>query len=291
MSYDLFLKPKDGKFLEIDFKNYFANRKNYNLEGDQAWYENEETGVYFLFELQEPDDLEEGEEFYPVAFNMNFFRPSYFVNEAEPEVKKFINSFSLSVFDPQNNGMGTGEYNSEKLIEGWLHGNEFGYSAILKDNPEAHSLPSEVLQGMWEWNYNREQLQESVPDDVFVPKIMLLLSQGKPVTAAVWPDAIPSIIPEVDILLIGRKDLAPKKFFKKVEDTAIGKWLDFQPLLEKYKTKMESNGYYLFYKDVPKEIRDAVKALSPSDENLEGASYDRILDRELVDKYTGEVNE
>ena len=59
MSYDLFLKPKTGRFSQSDFKEYFSERKYYNLEGNQAWYENEDTGVYFLFEFQELSDVEE----------------------------------------------------------------------------------------------------------------------------------------------------------------------------------------------------------------------------------------
>ena len=123
MSYDLFMKPESGEFTADAFKTYFSGRNNYKLQGVQAWYENEDTGVYFLFEFQGAADAEEGEESYPVAFNMNYFRPSYFVHEAEPEVTAFINHFSMVVSDPQFEGMGKGSYQAEKFREGWNRGN------------------------------------------------------------------------------------------------------------------------------------------------------------------------
>lgn len=287
MSYDLFLKPENNKFSKGDFDRYFSGRKNYNVEGCQAWYQNEDTGVNFLFELQDESDRDENEEFYPVAFNMNYFRPSYFAYEAEPEVRSFINEFSMIVDDPQAHGMGIGEYSTEKFLKGWAYGNEFGYQSILRDHPDVATLPETVLKSVWEWNHNKEKLQNSVTDDVFVPRIMLLSYRGNVVTAVVWPDAIPSVIPEVDILLIGRKELAPRKLFKKVEDMAIARWSDFEPLLERHKTKMKNSGYYLYYESVPQEIQEAVKSLSASESELEGLANDQVLDRELVQKYVG----
>jgi hypothetical protein len=286
MSYDLFLRPKTGSFSQSDFDEYFSKRKFFNLEGNQAWYENEGTGVYFLFEFQEIEGIEENEIYYPVAFNMNYFRPSNFVIEAEPEVRAFIETHAMIVEDPQTNGMGTGEYNSEKFTNGWLHGNEFGYSAILKDHPEVSTLPQKKLHDAWKWNYKKEELQGSLSDDIFVPSIMFLSYRGIPVTAAVWPDAIPSVIPEVDVLLIGRIDLAPKKFFKKTEDMVVGDWEEFQPLLDMHKSKMHGNSYYMYYESVPKKIKKAIKNLKPSGEDeLQGLGKDQVLDREIVQKY------
>lgn len=284
MSYDLFMKPKNGDVLFEHFQSYFESRKNYSIEGPQAWYQNEETGVYFVFEYQ---GVEEGEEEnFPLAFNMNYFRPSFFVQEAEPEIREFISKFDLTVDDPQTNGMGVGEFSSEKFVSGWLHGNEFGYQSILRDNPEVHTLPSIQLEKVWAWNFSKERLQNEVTDDVFVPSIMIFNYQGKTVTACVWPDAIPSIIPPVDILLIGRKKLAQRKFFRKVEDMAIGTWNVVQPLLDRHKNKMQGEAYYLYYQAVPSEIKQKIRSLTPLDvATLERLSVDQVLNRELVQKY------
>lgn len=284
MSYDLFLKPRDEDFSLELFESYFKDRRNYSVEGLQAWYQNDDTGVYFAFEFQENEEIEE--ECFPIAFNMNYFRPSFFIQEAEPEVTAFVSRFDMTVEDPQVKGMGVGEYNSDKLVSGWLYGNEFGYQSILKDHSEVHSLPSNQLKKTWEWNYGREALQNDATDDVFVPSIMLLVYQQKIVTACVWPDAIPSIIPPVDILLIGRKDLAPRKFLKKTEDMVVGNWDEFQPLLESQKSKMLGEAFYMHYHKAPEQITKHIQQMKPIDLTaFERLSFDQVLDMELVEKY------
>jgi hypothetical protein len=53
LSYDLYLiSPGDGLTLD-QFTQYFASRPNFRVEGNQAWYQNEDTGTYFLFEYDE----------------------------------------------------------------------------------------------------------------------------------------------------------------------------------------------------------------------------------------------
>jgi hypothetical protein len=284
MSYDLFLKPKNGDLSKEQFDSYFQGRDEYNLEGSQAWYQNKATGVYFVFEYQEPEDNEPN--YYPITFNMNYFRPTYFVKEAEAEIIDFISRLDLEVDDPQTHGMGSGDFKADKFRSGWLHGNEFGYQSILKDHPEVFCLSTKKLEDCWSWNKNKESLQEHVADDVFVPSIMLLNYEGRVVTACVWPDAIPSIIPPVDILLIGRKELAPRKLFKKVEDMALGVWESVKPILEKHKVKMKGDAYYLHYQSVPMEIKKYIQTLNTFDiSSLERLSADQVLNEELVQKY------
>lgn len=284
MSYDLFLKPKSGDLSRDTFDSYFRDRDKYKLEGPQAWYQNEATGVYFVFEYK---DFEEGEVNHsPIAFNMNYFRPTYFVKEAESEVDDLVSAFDMEVEDPQTSGMGKGDFNADKFRSGWLFGNEFGYQSILKDHPQVFFLPTKKLEDFWLWNKNKDALQEQVTDDVFVPSIMLLKLEGRAVTACVWPDGIPSIIPPVDVLLIGRKELARRKLFKKTEDMAIGKWEIALPYLEKHKKKMQGDAYYLNYQTVPNEIKTYIQSLEAIDiSSLERLPVDQVLNEELVQKY------
>ena len=124
MSYDLFFV--EPKVTLEQFSEYFSDRKRYRVENAQAWYENEDTGVYFSFdysnEREEDPDAPDGN----VAFNMNFFRPHYFALEAEPEVQSIVNHFGFRVFDPQTHGMDDGPYSSDGFFAGWNHGNRFG---------------------------------------------------------------------------------------------------------------------------------------------------------------------
>src|SRR5438046_1840056 len=73
MSYDLFLSglPKAGKLRE-----WFSERGNYQVGDTQAVYQNEATGVYFTFGIEDKK----------IVFNLNYFRPSFYGLEAEIEV-------------------------------------------------------------------------------------------------------------------------------------------------------------------------------------------------------------
>ncbi len=53
MSYDLYFKSRkpESKPDAKAFAAYFKQRKNYEVTDKQAIYENEITGVYFIFDL------------------------------------------------------------------------------------------------------------------------------------------------------------------------------------------------------------------------------------------------
>ncbi len=117
MSYDLFLKSES--LTADEFESYFNSRPHYTLNGDQAFYENEDTGVYFSFDYA-PDELG------TVAFNLNYYRPHFFGLEAAPEVEAFVWAFNLTIDDPQIEGMSDGPFSVDGLLRGWNAGNRFG---------------------------------------------------------------------------------------------------------------------------------------------------------------------
>ncbi len=291
MSYDLHFSPRTGTLDAQQFEDYFRKRPNYKLQGSQAWYQNDDTGVYFSFEFNQADDSEEdGQPGFPVSLNINYYRPSYFILEAEPEVSEFVKAFDLTVFDPQTDGMGEGEYSKDLLISGWNHGNEYGYSAILR-NPEKLKdvpvLPTTTLHQIWKWNLNLRALQARIGDDQFVARAMFHRKDSHIGTFAVWPpDAIPIVMPRVDYILIGRDKLAPRRFLIKREDTALVSWEQANQAVHFEKYPEIGMGYSLKYEYPPTEILSLVKGL-PADRNaLSGLPADQVLDRELVDKFS-----
>ncbi|MEM8642315.1 MAG: hypothetical protein AAGG51_26385 [Cyanobacteria bacterium P01_G01_bin.54] len=284
MSYDLYLKPTRKDISLAQFRAYFAKREHYDLGKHQAWYENKNTGVYFSFSYS--DKGENGAEHFPIVFNINYCRPSFFVLEAEPEVTALISSFELTVYDPQVDGMGTGAYDGEKLITVWLAGNKLGYQAIVQAQSQVYSLPSSQLKKVWSWNYHKDELEDLLREDIFVPKILLMKYQEKPVTTCVWIDAIPAVIPPVDILIFFRINLAPENLPKNAEGVGISSWSEFQPLLDRHKAKMIGEAYSLTYPSVPREIQQKVKELPFVNlEDFESLPTDQVLDREIVQEY------
>lgn len=287
MSYDLYLKPRNGVVDQQKIVKYFSSRANYKVDPPQAWYMNEDTGVYFVFELQN-DQEDDGTESYPLALNINYFRPSNFIEEAEPEITAFVQAFDMVVLDPQNNGMGEGEYSPALLKTGWNEGNDFGYSAILRE-PENRqnlaSLPKALLFKAWSWNVDRQRLQNELGESKFVPRIMFIRLDGEVKTAAVWPDGIPIAVPEVDFLIVPRKDLAPRKLFRRAEDRTIVALNDALPILQKHAMKSALGVLILDYNTPTAEISKYVMSLPADKREIQGLVADQVLDRELVEKY------
>lgn len=287
MSYDLFFKPRAGSFESSRFNEYFSQRTHYKVDGTQAWYENEDTGVYFVFELQEEAEHEEGE-YFPVALNVNYFRPSPFGMEAEPEVKAFVDTFDMTVSDPQTHGMGDGEYSSELFLSGWNHGNEFGYAAILRDPANRDnliSLPTADLTSAWSWNFARHALQDVLGESKFVPRVMYMLIDGQPATAAVWPDGIPIAVPRVDYFLVPREELAPRRFLRRAKDQALVSQEQVLPIFRRFSTTRPDETLVLNYVNAPREIRTFVEGLPRNGREITGVAADKVLNRELVAKH------
>lgn len=288
MSYDLFFtSPKIS--LE-QFNGYFTNRPHYTVTNAQAFYENGDTGVYFSFDHNNQPPEDEDDIDHSVSFNLNYFRPHYFALEAEPEVTEFIRHFGCSILDYQNDGMETGPYSKEGFLNGWNHGNDFGYRAMLKDNPPSpapSSLATTNLEHIWQWNHNKESRQQQLGDDIFIPRVVFITVDGKLGSACVWPDAISTLIPSVDFLYILRKELAPKKWFKEPkEDFCIVPREAYTKALQSYTTnEFGLEAFKLPTVDTPNEIKQYVKDLKPFQGNIKRVDNDSVLNSELVKKY------
>lgn len=205
MSYDLYLYPDpDDPFDDADFRTYFQDRPGYLLldEGTpQAFYENEATGVYFSFVWSEPDEAgDPTEDPAHVLFNINYFRPGFFAEEAVEELAAFIERFVPMVEDPQLEGMGTDGFSREGFLRGWQAGNRLAVQTITKDgHGPAAMLSRDVLQKVWSWNIYRDRLQaafDAAGQDLFVPRVNVYVVEEDVRTGFVWSDRIPVIIPE-----------------------------------------------------------------------------------------------
>ncbi len=299
MSYDLYLKPRSGTLSADDFKKYFSSRPHYQVDIPSTLYQNEATGVYFVVDYrdismegleskEEQVDAESDEDgSFPIAVNINLFRPSYFIREIEPEITNLVRAFDMQAFDPQIAGESNWEYSREAFVNAWNSSNEFGYSAFLRDGDKSkiHSLASARLHNTWQWNFQKDALQARLGESVFVPSIFFLNIDGGVVTTAVWPDAIPIAAPPVDYYLVMRKDLAPRGWFSAKEDQTLLDVKNVAALFERHRRQTEREYLVLNYLEPPKELREFVRSLPAVKSKFEGISPDQVLDRELVQKF------
>ena len=168
MSHDLYFQA--GKELDKkSFAAYFKQRAHYQLGKGQALYQNEDTGVYFIF-----DEPEDG----VVAFNLNYFRPHVFGLEAAVELEQFGTAFGAAVFDAQGDDAEEKPFSRERFLQSWNEGNRFGYRAMLKEQSKpVFTWPARRIEEVWEWNYTRPL--ERVSENVFVPAIFAVEVEGE----------------------------------------------------------------------------------------------------------------
>jgi len=276
MSYDLFFF-RDKSLTRDEFTSFFVGRENYRSTN----YGNEDTGVYFSFAYQEAEEEEEGEELrVPAAtFNLNYVRPHYFGLEAGPEVQAVIHRFGFTIEDPQRMGMGNGPFRIDGFLSGWNAGNEFAYQATIgRGAGDPHRRPAAELESIWRWNYRRQRLQARLGLGVFVPRVVWLALGGRVQSAVVWGDAVPAVIPKVDLLYVIRKELAPAG-----DDHAIIPYQQFvEALGEDASSDFGLPCHVLTGPEPSPRIRQFVQRLQPDSRQPEFVPMDAVLDEELV---------
>lgn len=274
MSYDLFLKSDASTLTADEFGAYFNTRPNYTVNNGQAFYENEDTGVYFSFDYA-PDEAG------TVAFNLNYFRPHFFGLEAAPEVAAFVSALDLTIHDPQTDGMGDGPFTIEGFLRGWNAGNRFGYRAILSqdERPELHVYPTAELERVWRWNLNRAALQSQMGELLFVPKFMFLKGPTQARSAVVWPDACPIFVPKADIVIVLRDELSNTSD----REVTVVEWQELESVVQDFPVDKEHGHFRLDYENTPDSIVRFIRELPivPQEPNS-GLAYDSVLNAELV---------
>jgi hypothetical protein len=284
MGYDLFLKRRDGAYDRTQFLEYFSKRDWYKVQENQAWYENEDTGVYFSFDLDEPS--EGAASHFPIALRVNFCRPSYVIAEVETEVTILVNRFDMIAFDPQSD-VEDEEYQKELLIAGWHKSNEWAISTYLRDpgnRSAVWSIPSARLTEIWTWNRQRRSRQAHYGASKFVPRIGFIKRDRDVLSAVIWPDGAPSLLPPVEYLIIMRQARSSTPFGEPVDEILLS-WQDAQRVLERHGLRQPEGGVLLEYDHPPADVAFFLRSLPAADNEISMIGADRVLDREIVDKH------
>jgi hypothetical protein len=271
MSYDLFFQPRSGtKIDKRSFAAYFKSRRHYTVGDGQALYQNDDTGVYFIF-----DEPEGG----AVAFNLNYFRPHTFGLEAAVELDAFAKAFDATAADDDE-----WDFTKERFLKAWNEGNRFAYRSMVADMKPVHTWPSKRIREVWHWNYARPPEEELDTATVFVPGIFAVKGDGdEPWSIAIWPPDCPILLPAVDAVLV-----PVAQGGKSADDLALVTWDEIAPVVKPYQEKaaglaryrLEMNPSDEWPADVTAFLNKTRKAVG----KLTGVPLDEILDRELIEE-------
>ena len=181
MSYDLFFyKQKESKISTEKICKYLSdNLLPANEENTQWYYENKDTEVYFSMGQNGPDyefepEVEIGaiENFDDTnfSFNLNFMRPSFFGYEAFKFVEQFCNDLDLFVLNPQGDREQPYKPTQKEQFDNWNETNLFVSKNHFIEMECCYFSESETNK-VWEYNSNRQSIQEKLGEQYFVPKI------------------------------------------------------------------------------------------------------------------------
>jgi hypothetical protein len=252
MSYDLyFYKKKSSNQSEKDIINYLNSSEYLTTEENETqWsYFNEETGVYFGIDLNktniEAEDIEIWDNFTDFEnlnfnFTINFIRPNFFGYEVFPILEKIISDLDIYILNPQDEIDDNNPQRFEKgyLERQWIKHNE---GLIIQNFSEfnVEYYDKDKSDFVWKYSFNRNDLQENLDEDIFVPGYFLLKNKNdnQIYRVCVWPKHIPIILPPTDFIIVQKEY---RKLFKEVKESG---FVSINQINEKFENYFEDFEY------------------------------------------------
>jgi hypothetical protein len=225
MSFDLnFCRQNGSAPATSELKEYFSAQSGFEVTdvaegGVEFVYQNEETGVYCIFSCSPLDAAEsEGCAASGLAFNLNYFRPTFFALETMPLVERFCKHFHLVVEDPQDETVQPAQ--AARLISSWQTSNTKVTKEVAKEeNMELHYLPEAKATEWWRYMSIRKGLEDSLVRDIFVPSLLIVVDPARTLMRLmVWPNGIPQFFPPADYVYVEREK---KRLFGKKEESGL----------------------------------------------------------------------
>jgi hypothetical protein len=271
------MKTKNA-FDKSQFTGLLNQIGNMQIENEQAIYQNEDTGVYFIIDFSRKEEAPNNSYFSVI---INYVRPTIFALEADLVIQKIIEKIPVEIFNPQIDGIKEGVYSSEAFIRGWNSGNKMSYSTInRKESNDLHFLPTKKINDGWNWNIEREMLQKNLGEIYFVPKIMYCEYDSKIYDVFVHTDSIPTIIPISTGVFIYRDKNGPG-LISREKDMCFLRYDDFLKTFDGF--IINEKGYKIINYELidDKKYNKLIQSLKPIDKKVNNISVDHILNSDL----------
>jgi len=297
MSYDLyFYKRKERKLTEKEIAEYLNTNLITSNKSDNQWFvENEVTETYFSIDQNEQETDEEAIEFYEnfkdfdnthYSFTLNFLRPDFFGQFAFSFVDKFVQELDLFVLNPQSSTDADNPFKpgNGELYENWSALNARHCSHLFKEF-ELEYYPLEKSNDFYQYNLNREKLQNALGDNYYVPKLYLFKkkSDGSIITICTWTEHIPNVFPPADYFLLTKKY---KKQFKTVEEDGLISSKTFCNRFESFLDEFDFKNCKIIHPDKAEKVKDIFNSTKIEHKLIEFA--ERVQIEKLVNEQPNE---
>lgn len=292
MAFDLlFFKNKTAMInlndvVQFFNQNPYFSTKPYDVDQYLFIYRNPLSSVNFTISYNEQDELitdvvfDESFNYSYTIFSINYLRPSFFALEAMPIIEAFSKKLGLLIYDLQSlteEKNNLKQYSLEYLIDSYNKNNEIASIEFNKQLPLLYTS-IEKSQYVYQYLQNKEHLEElyeNVPDIDFMKNYQ----ENNIYTVFSWDNAISTLIPKVDFVLIIRK-VKVFSIFKKEELSLV----PYDTLLSTFSEHLEKcdNDLYLI-NNTPETLKLFYQLPKIDYDDYELIKYDDFVDINLQD--------
>jgi len=129
-----------------------------------------------------------------------------------------ISDLDIYISNPQSNKEIPYKPKKEDLFENW---NSTNLNSSSQHFAEQNSyLETEKSNEIWKYNFHRNQIQDKLGGNYFVPKMFFFKtkSENKVITVSSWTEHIPNVFPPADYFLLTK---VQKKLFRTVQENVL----------------------------------------------------------------------
>jgi hypothetical protein len=174
-----------------------------------AWaYANPDTGARATIEPRAPEARRAADRGPDLGLVLNYVRPSWFALEVIPGFCRALAAARGLVVDPQAGDPRPVSPNSEALIASWRHGNDAAVGSIRGGGTDLPWLEPSDSMTWWRQQLALPRLRVAFADEYYVPSVRLVRRSGdnRVLRAMSWPNDIPTLLPECDLIIRLRSD-------------------------------------------------------------------------------------
>jgi hypothetical protein len=125
--------------------------------------------------------------------------------------------------------------------------------------------------------------QAALGETIFVARILFLRDPEGVKTASVWTDAIPVVLPKTDLVILHRRLLAPRRWFRRRPEYMQVEWSELDPFLSSGDRRVEPMEHYTLRHDpAPPDLVDFFRTRPALTERPERLMSGDVLNAELV---------
>ena len=289
MSFELTLVASDPKLFPSleEYAKFFSGRfdhfewlkdglPTYEINATQAYFENKNTSVSFLFDyFLEMEDPEDPTPFPNIQFSISSVCPHFYALEARYELEALVDAFDLRLFD-QSLGKIV-KFDADLFTDCWRQACDLSVKS-LGGTKGFEVIGRELLEIAWLWNRAIPDMYESSfgTYSAFIPRIFFFKQRRRYCSAVIWGDAMAIRIPVVDYILVCRREIdnLPKG---RVNQSLIsrGEILD---VLGEFPVVYEPYEHVLVdYESPPPELVERIRNLKVHRGSVPLLNYDKIL--------------